>query len=448
MRLGVNVPNFGPGTSPDILRRWALTAEGLGFDLLMISDHVAVTPDVAGQYPAPFYEPFTTLAWLAGQTRDIRLGTTVLIVPYRHPLLMARMAANLNDLSGGRLVLGVGVGWAEQEFAALGVPFRQRGRLTDEYLLAMRAAWQDSGDYRSGPIPIWVGGNSDAALRRAARLGDAWHPLRFTPDWIEVAAGLRSAATGPGRPAPAFAPRMALRLSAVPVTDAERLAGHGTPGADRRGPGAVARAGRRGGHPRSVQRRPGRDQAPRRGVAGAGGRRRPAHRADPGHRDRTERPVTSPEPASDLPAGVVPADLQHLRRCVELAAEAVVAGDFPFGSVLTGVSGEVLAEDRNRENSLGDATRHPEFELARWAATNMTATDRAAATVYHLGRALPAVLGGARLGRAGPHRLRQLVHAADRLAGRAGRAAVPGACPGHHRHRTGADRVRSGAGPG
>ena len=188
MRLGVNVPNFGPGTSPDILRRWALTAEGLGFDLLMISDHVAVTPDVAGQYPAPFYEPFTTLAWLAGQTRDIRLGTTVLIVPYRHPLLMARMAANLNDLSGGRLVLGVGVGWAEQEFAALGVPFRQRGRLTDEYLLAMRAAWQDSGDYRSGPIPIWVGGNSDAALRRAARLGDAWHPLRFTPDWIEVAA--------------------------------------------------------------------------------------------------------------------------------------------------------------------------------------------------------------------------------------------------------------------
>ncbi len=231
MRLGVNVPNFGPGTSPDILRRWALTAEGLGFGLLMISDHVAVTPDVAGQYPAPFYEPFTTLAWLAGQTRDIQLGTTVLVVPYRHPLLMARMAANLSDLSGGRLVLGVGVGvgWAEQEFAALGVPFRQRGRLTDEYLLAMRAAWQDSGDYRSGSIPIWVGGNSDAALRRAARLGDAWHPLRFTPEWIEAAASrLRSAATGPGRPAPAFVPRIALRLTATPVTGAERLAGHGT----------------------------------------------------------------------------------------------------------------------------------------------------------------------------------------------------------------------------
>jgi alkanesulfonate monooxygenase SsuD/methylene tetrahydromethanopterin reductase-like flavin-dependent oxidoreductase (luciferase family) len=132
----VNVPNFGPGTDPDVLRRWALTVEGLGFDLLMVSDHVAVTPDVAEQYPAPFYEPFTTLAWLAGLTRRIRLGTTVLILPYRHPLLTARMAANLNDLSGGRLVLGVGVGWARQEFDALGVPFRERGRLTGHGTIA------------------------------------------------------------------------------------------------------------------------------------------------------------------------------------------------------------------------------------------------------------------------------------------------------------------------
>ncbi|MEU5529493.1 LLM class flavin-dependent oxidoreductase [Micromonospora chersina] len=110
-----------------MLRQWAQTVEGLGFDLLMVSDHIAVTPDVAEQYPAPFYEPFTTLSWLAGVTRRVRLGTTVLIVPYRHPLLTARMAANLYRLSGGRLVLGVGVGWARQEFEALGVPFRRRG---------------------------------------------------------------------------------------------------------------------------------------------------------------------------------------------------------------------------------------------------------------------------------------------------------------------------------
>ena len=233
MRLGVNVPNFGPGTNPDVLRRWALTVEGLGFDLLMVSDHIAVTPDVAEQYPAPFYEPFTTLSWLAGLTRGIRLGTTVLIVPYRHPLLIARMAANLNDLSGGRLVLGVGVGWAREEFGALGVPFRDRGRLTDEYLLAIRAAWQDETDYRSGHIPLWIGGNSDAALRRAVRLGDAWHPLRFTPGWMAEAAGrLTACAAEQVRPAPALMPRIALRLTEAPVTASisggDRLAGHGT----------------------------------------------------------------------------------------------------------------------------------------------------------------------------------------------------------------------------
>ena len=229
MRLGVNVPNFGPGTNPDVLRRWALTVEGLGFDLLMVSDHIAVTPDVAEQYPAPFYEPFTTLSWLAGLTREIRLGTTVLIVPYRHPLLIARMAANLNDLSGGRLVLGVGTGWAAQEFDALDVPFQQRGKLTDDYLRAVRAAWADQQDYRGGQIPIWVGGNSDAGLRRAVRLGEAWHPLRFTMPWMREAVRRMTAfADEQRRPVPGLVPRIALRLTGSPVTAPERLAGDGT----------------------------------------------------------------------------------------------------------------------------------------------------------------------------------------------------------------------------
>jgi alkanesulfonate monooxygenase SsuD/methylene tetrahydromethanopterin reductase-like flavin-dependent oxidoreductase (luciferase family) len=227
--MGVNVPNFGPGTEPGVLRRWAQTVEGLGFDLLMISDHLAVTPDVAEQYPAPFYEPFTTLAWLVGLTDRIRLGTTVLIVPYRHPLLIARMAANLNDLSGGRLVLGVGAGWAVQEFDALGVPFGQRGKLTDDYLRAVRAAWADEQDYRGGRIPIWVGGNSDAGLRRAVRLGEAWHPLRFTMPWLRVAVDRMTAfADEQRRPVPGLAPRIALRLAESPITDPRRLAGEGT----------------------------------------------------------------------------------------------------------------------------------------------------------------------------------------------------------------------------
>jgi alkanesulfonate monooxygenase SsuD/methylene tetrahydromethanopterin reductase-like flavin-dependent oxidoreductase (luciferase family) len=229
VRLGVNVPNFGPGTEPGVLRCWAQTVEGLGFDLLMISDHVAVTPDVAEQYPAPFYEPFTTLAWLAGITGRVRLGTAVLIVPYRHPLLIARMAANLNDLSGGRLVLGVGAGWAAQEFGALGVPFRQRGKLTDDYLRAVRAAWADDADYRGGQIPIWVGGNSDAGVRRAVNLGEAWHPLRFTMPWLREAVDRMTALAGEQRrPVPGLVPRIALRLAEAPVTGPGRLAGEGT----------------------------------------------------------------------------------------------------------------------------------------------------------------------------------------------------------------------------
>jgi alkanesulfonate monooxygenase SsuD/methylene tetrahydromethanopterin reductase-like flavin-dependent oxidoreductase (luciferase family) len=229
VRLGVNVPNFGPGTEPGVLRCWAQTVEGLGFDLLMISDHVAVTPDVAEQYPAPFYEPFTTLAWLAGITGRVRLGTTVLIVPYRHPLLIARMAANLNDLSGGRLVLGVGAGWAAQEFGALGVPFRQRGKLTDDYLRAVRAAWADDADYRGGQIPIWVSGNSDAGVRRAVNLGEAWHPLRFTMPWLREAVDRMTALAGEQRrPVPGLVPRIALRLAEAPVTGPGRLAGEGT----------------------------------------------------------------------------------------------------------------------------------------------------------------------------------------------------------------------------
>jgi len=150
-------------------------------------------------------------------------------VPYRHPLLVARMAANLNDLSGGRLVLGAGVGWARQEFAALGVAFGDRGRLTDEHLLAIRAAWRDDQDYQGGQIPLWIGGNSDAALRRAVRLGDAWHPLRFTPGWLAEAVGrLNEIAAGQQRPPPALMPRIALRLTTAPVTGDGRLAGHGT----------------------------------------------------------------------------------------------------------------------------------------------------------------------------------------------------------------------------
>lgn len=229
MKLAVNVPNFGPGTDPDTLLRWAQLVETLGYDLLMLSDHIVVTRDVAEQYPAPFYEPFTTLAWLAGATSRIRLGTSVLIVPYRHPLLVARMAANLNQLSKRGLVLGVGVGWARQEFAALGVSHEQRGRLTDEHLRAIRHAWTDDADYGAGHLPIWVGGNGVAGMQRAIRLGEAWHPLRPTIGWLDTAQlRITALADELQRPVPALAPRIALRLTDTPLSDGTRLAGKGT----------------------------------------------------------------------------------------------------------------------------------------------------------------------------------------------------------------------------
>ncbi|MBD0695238.1 LLM class flavin-dependent oxidoreductase [Streptomyces sp. CBMA123] len=218
MQLGVNVPNFGPGTDPGMLRDWARVAEGLGFDLLMVSDHVALTADVSERYPEPFYDPFATLSWLAGVTDGrLRLGTTVLVLPYRNPLLVARMASSLHRLSGGRFVLGVGAGWARQEFEALGVPFGARGRLTDEYLGVVREAWGQQGE--GAAAPVWVGGHSAAALRRAAEFGDAWHPLRLTLGRMRSV--LESHAL------PGFAPRIALRLTDRPLDDPERPAGVG-----------------------------------------------------------------------------------------------------------------------------------------------------------------------------------------------------------------------------
>ena len=214
MHLGVNVPNYGPGTDPGVLREWARLVEGLGFDLLMVSDHVVVTPDVAVRYPEPFFEPFTTLSWLAGITTRVRLGTTVIVLPYRHPLLVARMASNLDQLSGGRLVLGVGAGGARQEFEALGVPFTERGRLTDQCLAVLRQEWGPESS-----IPIWVGGNSDAAIRRSVKFDAAWHPLRFTMPFLRDAVTRHSPS--------ALAPRIALRLTTSPVDDQERLAGTG-----------------------------------------------------------------------------------------------------------------------------------------------------------------------------------------------------------------------------
>ena len=248
MKAGVNLINFGPGANADSMRRWAEISEGLGYHLMMTSDHIAITPDVNGRYPAPFYEPISTLGWLAGITRTMEIGSTVIIVPYRSPLETARACANIDRLSGGRFILGVGVGWAQDEFDALNVPFERRGAMTDEYLDAIKLLWtQDIASFEGEYVsfedvhtaprpaqnphpPIWVGGPSDAAMRRAVVYGDAWHPIRITLDGFRNTdiPRLREIAAREEKPMPDLCPRIRLRITDAPMDEGKRLAGEGS----------------------------------------------------------------------------------------------------------------------------------------------------------------------------------------------------------------------------
>ena len=248
MKVGVNLINFGPGVTPGSLKSWAQLSESLGYHLLMTSDHIAITPDVQSRYPAPFFEPVSLLGWLAGVTDTMEIGTTVLIVPYRNPLEIARAFANVDQLSGGRFILGVGIGWAQEEFQGLRVPFRSRGAITNEYLEAIKLLWtQDVASYEGKfasfknvhtaprPVqtphpPIWVGGPSEAALRRTVCYGDAWHPIRIRIDWFKESGipRLREIADEEGKAMPALCPRIRLRITDSPMPDEQRVAGEGS----------------------------------------------------------------------------------------------------------------------------------------------------------------------------------------------------------------------------
>ena len=206
------------------------------------------TPDVQTRYPAPFYEPISTLGWMAGITEKMEIGTTVIIAPYRNVLELARACANVDQLSGGRLILGVGVGWAQQEFKALGVPFRHRAAITNEILEAIDLLWtQDMASYdgrfvsfqdvntaprpvRLPKPPIWVGGASDQALRRTVRYADGWHPIRIRVDWLKGTGipRLTEIAAEEGRPVPAICPRIRLRITDSAVPEDLRVAGEGS----------------------------------------------------------------------------------------------------------------------------------------------------------------------------------------------------------------------------
>jgi probable F420-dependent oxidoreductase len=196
MRVGIHLPQYGRVASGDAMRRAARHAEQLGFADVWVSDHV-VHP-AAQSYPSPYLlDPLASLAFAAAATDTIGLGTSVLVVPMHNPLELANYLAGVDVLSGGRLTVGVGVGWSEAEYAALGHRFDDRGRRLDEALDLWRAAWRDDpvdfhGEFTSfeqtrvlpkpaHDIPVWVGGGTERAYARAVARGDGFQAVGIKP---------------------------------------------------------------------------------------------------------------------------------------------------------------------------------------------------------------------------------------------------------------------------
>src|SRR6202162_5471950 len=157
MQVGIHLPHIGRKAGPDAIRRAPVQAEVLGFADVWVSEHIIIPKDANYPPSANFWDPVLTLPWAAACTQRVKLGTSVLVLPMRHPLPLAKELATLQNLSGGRLILGAGVGWMEGEFDALGVPFRERGRRMDEGILMMRAVWsEDPVSFAAKTIPAVI----------------------------------------------------------------------------------------------------------------------------------------------------------------------------------------------------------------------------------------------------------------------------------------------------
>ena len=214
MEFGFGLPNGGPLAKPEIIARLAARGEELGFSAFAISDHIIFPADIASRYPyspdgtysnpqnedGAVLEPLALLSFVAAVTKKAKLLTSVLVLPYRHPVLAAKLLSTVDVLSNGRVIAGIGAGWMAEEFPPVGAPpFEERGKVTDECIAIYRELWSNprpsfKGKYaevkgilfeprpvQKGGIPIWVGGESTPALRRAGRLGDAWYPIGCNP---------------------------------------------------------------------------------------------------------------------------------------------------------------------------------------------------------------------------------------------------------------------------
>jgi probable F420-dependent oxidoreductase len=206
--LGWGLPSRGPLARVEILTRLARAADALGYSVVTISDHVVLPSRSSAPYPydhsgafpggsqQAYLEPIALASWLLAATRRLRVAISVLVIPYRNPVVTAKQLATVDVLSGGRLIVGAGVGWWPEEFEALAAPpFTERGAVTDEYLRVMKTLWTEDSPrfegkyYRIGDVtmlphpvqkphpPIWIGGHTEPALRRTATSGDVWHPI-------------------------------------------------------------------------------------------------------------------------------------------------------------------------------------------------------------------------------------------------------------------------------
>ena len=202
MEFGIHLPHVGPFATPEAISGVARKAEELGYHSLWVSDHIITPRKIDSPYPGgryrvqpewPFLEPVSTLLFAAAVTKRVRLGTSVLVITQRQPLILAKQLATLDFLSNGRLIFGAGAGWMKEEFQALNVPIANHGPRMAEYLEVIRRCWTeddpsfDGRYYKLGDVgfypkpvqkphpPIWVGGFADGALRRVAQYGDAWH---------------------------------------------------------------------------------------------------------------------------------------------------------------------------------------------------------------------------------------------------------------------------------
>jgi probable F420-dependent oxidoreductase len=245
-----NSDYLGFETSPEAIVAAAKKAEEVGFDAIFVNDHIIVGGDARSGPWTNVYDPLVAMSFMAAQTTRIGVGVSVLIMPYRNPVATAKALATLDLMSGGRVIAGVGVGWNEAEFSALGVPFHERGARTNEYLRLWQACWAPGRVSFAGkfvafaemhvnpkprrPLPIWIGGASDAALRRAARFAAVWQPTPIpVAQLVERREALQRACEAAGRaPIPT---RMSFRVEFSTITGnpppagKERPPGHGMP---------------------------------------------------------------------------------------------------------------------------------------------------------------------------------------------------------------------------